>query len=63
MNYNELKKRRIVIVPPLPVKQDIVAYSKGNMSEFIIDAVREKIKAIKAQDKERNSVAARLGSP
>lgn len=43
MKYTSFKERRIAIVPPLNLKNKIKFYSKGNMSAFILDAVKEKI--------------------
>ena len=56
MKYEALKVRRITIVPPLADKQKIALYANGNMSEFILDAVREKIKNIELRDKNMNSI-------
>ena len=56
MTYEEHKARRIQIVPPLTLKQKIEKYAGGNMSEFIMDAVREKIAKIEEHNKKINSV-------
>jgi hypothetical protein len=47
MEYNEqYKTRRVSFLPPLPMKKKIVQHAQGNMSQFIIDAVKEKIDRI-----------------
>jgi hypothetical protein len=47
MEYNEqYKSRRVSFLPSLPMKKKIVQHAKGNMSQFIIDAVKEKIDRI-----------------
>lgn len=61
MTYSERKERRIDIYPPLGVKKKAAMYSKGNMTEFITDAINEKVARIQASNKEVNSVTKLLG--
>lgn len=61
MEYNKRKDRRINYIPPISLKQKIEKYANGNMTEFISDCVREKIKNIELRDRNMNSIKTLLG--
>lgn len=57
MKAEDFKARRISLVPPLPLKQKIQDHAKGNVSEFIMQAVREKIARIEQASRTANCVS------
>ena len=62
MDPKQRAARLVQVYPPIPLKEKIVKYGKGNMSQFVIDAVREKIAAIEKESASRNSVSKLLGA-
>ena len=57
MDYDQRKNRRIELLPPMPVKLKIIKHCGGNMTQFILDAVNEKIKNIENTNAEANKVS------
>lgn len=58
--YEARKSRRIDFIPPMPVKEKIERYGKGNNNAFVLGAVMEKIKRIEAEERSIGSVSSIL---
>jgi hypothetical protein len=57
MRDEERKARYINFLPPMPLKQKIDLYGRGNRTAFIIEAVKEKIAKMETESLNANKVS------